>query len=304
MQHLQFVAVCCPLWTEMSGPVCTDGGIARKAAWYADRRPASSLPWSKKTPICSCDVQTAGTVHRCTDGCAVIWSAQSCERAFTAVAWVSNWLQLQSDWVLAVRTVPIDTRRQYCANWHSLWVLCHVTLAVSTVPLDNHCHYCDTWHSLSVLCHLTLAVSTASCHPLWVLCHLTLAVSTVPLDTRQYCANWHSLSELCHLTHLTLAVSTVPGAIEKLTSSEHTRPSHWHHTVCVFYIALIYFCTVAIGTVTPCRYSNTLYNECCLYNSHTGNVAAAEFRFCFACWQVWSWSSKWTFPATNIVSWQ
>jgi len=33
---------------------------------------AGSRQWSKNKPICNCDVQSAGTVLRCTDGCASI----------------------------------------------------------------------------------------------------------------------------------------------------------------------------------------------------------------------------------------
>jgi len=79
---------------------------------------------------------------------------------------------------------------QHRATWHSLSLLCHLTLAVSSVPLDTRSHYCATWHSLSVVCHLTLALII------------------VPLDTRShYCATLHSLSLLCQLT---LALIIVP----------------------------------------------------------------------------------------------
>ena len=57
--------------------------------------------------------------------------------------------------------------------------------------------------------------------------------------------------------------------------------------MCVFYNSLL-----TIFLYYSSSYSNTLYNDCYLYNSQTGNVAAAEFRCCSACWQVWSWSSN------------
>jgi len=190
---------------ESSGWIfCTDGGIARKVDWYADRRPvADRCQTVNRSVIVMCSQQALSVVVL-PSGSAQLRQSVACSGSSERLA---GWLQLGWDWTVALSTVPNDTRCQYCANWHSLSVLYHLTLAVSTVPVDTRCQYCANWHSLSILYHLTLAVST------------------VPVDTRcQYCANWHSLSVLYHLT---LAVSTVPSVIDKLTSSAQTRTSHW-----------------------------------------------------------------------------
>jgi len=190
---------------------------------------------------------------------------------------------------LTAAGIGLDTICQYCATWHSsalchlsLSALCHLTLALSTVPLDTRCQYCAT-SLVSTVPLDTRSQYCATWHSLSVLCHLSLAVSTVPLDTScQYYATWHREADVIR-TNLRLPL---------------TR--NWHgHIVCVLYIALINVCLYCSNS-----YSNALYNECCLYNSQTGNVAAAEFRCSSVSWQVWRWSSKWTYPAINIVMWQ